>query len=317
MSHKPTNPGFFTRLRRSLNRGDSWLTADVTSLVPRRGRIDDTTLEAFEDELLMADVGVEASAEIVAALARDAHRGRLTTADDIRASLMATVAAQLEPTEAPLKIDATRKPFVILVTGVNGVGKTTTTGKLAARFQREGLNVMLAAADTFRAAAIDQLRAWGERINVPVIAQNTGSDPAAVAFDALEAAAARNCDVLLVDTAGRLHTQDGLMDELKKVHRVLGKLDATAPHEVLLVLDAGTGQNALAQARQFGDAVAVSGLAITKLDGTAKGGVLLAMAKQLAIPIRYIGVGEQAEDLDVFNARDYADAMLTAERLTT
>ncbi|HET7570397.1 MAG TPA: signal recognition particle-docking protein FtsY [Gammaproteobacteria bacterium] len=310
MPDKPRNPGFFKRLRTSLNRGRSWLAFDFARLAPNRGRIEEAVLEELETELLLADVGVDASQEIVETLKQDAKRGKLTDTDNVRVSLVNSLAGILEPVEAPLEIDAAHKPFVILVTGINGTGKTTTTGKLAARFKRDGHKVMLAAADTFRAAAIDQLKAWGERLDVPVIAQTPDSDPAAVAFDALEAARARRCDVLLVDTAGRLHTQSGLMDELKKIRRVLGKADANAPHETLLVLDAGTGQNALAQAEQFHDAVDVSGLVITKLDGTAKGGVLIAIAKRFGIPIRYIGVGESADDLDVFNAHDFATAML-------
>ncbi|HET8551519.1 MAG TPA: signal recognition particle-docking protein FtsY [Gammaproteobacteria bacterium] len=310
MPDKPRNPGFFNRLRTSLNRGRSWLAFDFARLAPNRGRIEEAVLEELETELLLADVGVDASREIVETLKQDAKRGKLTDTDNVRASLVNSLTAMLAPVEAPLEIDRTHKPFVILVTGINGTGKTTTTGKLAARFKRDGHKVMLAAADTFRAAAIDQLKAWGQRLDVPVIAQKPDSDPAAVAFDALEAARARRCDVLLVDTAGRLHTQSGLMDELKKIRRVLGKVDAGAPHETLLVLDAGTGQNALVQAGQFHDAVDVSGLVITKLDGTAKGGVLIAIANRFGIPIRYIGVGESADDLDVFNAHDFASAIL-------
>ncbi|HET6726183.1 MAG TPA: signal recognition particle-docking protein FtsY [Gammaproteobacteria bacterium] len=312
MADKPANPGFFKRLRKSLNRGRSWLSVDFARLAPNRGRIEEAVLEELETELLLADVGVDASHEIIETLKRDAQRGNLKEAENVRASLVESLAGMLAPVEVPLEIDASHQPFVILVTGINGTGKTTTTGKLAARFKRDGHKVMLAAADTFRAAAIEQLKTWGERLDVPVVAQQPDSDPAAVAFDALQAARARQCDVLLVDTAGRLHTQSGLMDELKKIRRVLAKDDSGAPHEVLLVLDAGTGQNALSQAEQFGGAVDVSGLVITKLDGTAKGGVLIAIARRFGIPIRYIGVGESAEDLDVFNAHDFAAAMLTS-----
>ncbi|HET7588022.1 MAG TPA: signal recognition particle-docking protein FtsY [Gammaproteobacteria bacterium] len=315
MADKPANPGFFKRLRKSLNRGRSWLSVDFARLAPNRGRIDDAVLEELETELLLADVGVDACHDIIETLEQDAKRGKLTDTENVRASLAGSLASMLEPVAKPLEIDSQieggHRPFVILVTGINGTGKTTTTGKLAARFKQNGHKVMLAAADTFRAAAIDQLKAWGERLDIPVIAQKPDSDPAAVAFDALEAARARQCDVLLVDTAGRLHTQSGLMDELRKIRRVLGKADATAPHEVLLVLDAGTGQNALSQAEQFQQAVDVTGLVITKLDGTAKGGVVIAIAKRFGIPIRYIGVGEQAEDLDVFDAHDFATAMLS------
>lgn len=314
MTDKPANPGFFKRLRKSLNRGRDWLSFDFARLAPGRGRIDAAVLEELETQLLLADVGVDASGEIVTTLEADARRGRLTDAMNVRASLTDSLAALLQPVEAPLEVDRARQPFVILVTGVNGAGKTTTIGKLAWRYKQQGLKVMAAAADTFRAAAVEQLKAWGERLDVPVIAQKTGADPAAVAFDALEAARARKCDVLLVDTAGRLHTQGGLMDELKKVRRVLAKADPTAPHEVLLVLDAGTGQNALAQAEQFHAAVEVTGLAVTKLDGTAKGGVLIAIARRFGIPIRYVGVGEGPEDLDIFNAHDFAAAMLASDQ---
>jgi fused signal recognition particle receptor len=312
MPDKPSNPGFFKRLRKSLTKGRSWLSVDFARLAPKRGRIEDVVLEELETELLLADVGVDASHDIIETLKRDAKRGKLTDQENVRASLAASLAAALAPVEKPLEIDRAHRPFVIFVAGVNGVGKTTTTGKLAWRFKQNGLKVTLAAADTFRAAAIEQLKEWGQRLDVPVIAQKLNSDPAAVAFDAYEAARARGADVLLVDTAGRLHTQGGLMDELKKIRRVLGKTDPDAPHEVLLVLDAGTGQNALTQAEQFSDAVNVTGLVVTKLDGTAKGGVLLAIARRFGIPIRYIGVGEAAEDLDVFNAGDFAEAMLAA-----
>ncbi|HET7675407.1 MAG TPA: signal recognition particle-docking protein FtsY [Gammaproteobacteria bacterium] len=313
MAEQSANPGFFKRLRQTLNRGTDWLSFDFARLAPNRGRIEEAVLEELETQLLLADVGVDASREIVDTLAADAKRGKLTDANNVRASLVDSLTKLLAPVEAPLEPDPARAPFVILVAGINGTGKTTTVGKLAWRFKNQGLRVMTAAADTFRAAAIDQLVAWGERADVPVIAQKPGADPAAVAFDALTAAKARSIDVLLIDTAGRLHTQAGLMDELKKIHRVIGKADASAPHEVLLVLDAGTGQNALAQAAQFNDAVNVTGLAITKLDGTAKGGVLLAIAKRFGIPIRYVGVGERAQDLDVFNARDFATAMLAID----
>lgn len=313
MAEQSANPGFFKRLRQTLNRGTDWLSFDFARLAPNRGRIEEAVLEELETQLLLADVGVDASREIVDTLAADAKRGKLTDINNVRASLVDSLTKLLAPVEAPLEPDPARAPFVILVAGINGTGKTTTVGKLAWRFKNQGLRVMTAAADTFRAAAIDQLVAWGERADVPVIAQKPGADPAAVAFDALTAAKARSIDVLLIDTAGRLHTQAGLMDELKKIHRVIGKADASAPHEVLLVLDAGTGQNALAQAAQFNDAVNVTGLAITKLDGTAKGGVLLAIAKRFGIPIRYVGVGERAQDLDVFNARDFATAMLAID----
>ncbi len=250
---------------------------------------------------------------IIKNLTQKVARKQLTDADALYKSLQAELAAMLKPVEQPLKIEAKNKPFVILVVGVNGAGKTTTIGKLAKKLQLEGKKVMLAAGDTFRAAAVEQLQVWGERNNIPVIAQHTGADSASVIFDAVQAAKARGIDVLIADTAGRLHTKDNLMEELKKVRRVIGKLDEDAPHEVLLVLDAGTGQNAISQTKQFNQTVALTGLALTKLDGTAKGGVIFALAKQFNIPIRFIGVGEGIDDLRDFESEPFVQALF-AER---
>ncbi len=305
-------PGFFKRLRARLNRGDSWLTRDIRDLVPG-GTVDEDLFEELETRLLLSDVGVEATEEIMQQLRKELRRTQMADADAVVAALSQGMMEILAPCEAPLEIPPDKKPFVILMVGVNGAGKTTTIGKLARRFRDQGLTVMLSAGDTFRAAAVEQLQAWGERNGVPVIAQQAGADPAAVSFDALQSARARGVDVLIADTAGRLHSQAGLMAELEKVIRVMKKVDPDAPHEVMLVLDAGTGQNAIAQARQFRDAAGVTGLAVTKLDGTAKGGILLAIARDQKLPIRFIGVGEKAEDLGVFSARDFVAALLEPE----
>jgi fused signal recognition particle receptor len=309
-AQKENQPGFITRLRARLNRGDSWLTYDLANLVPG-GKIDETVLEELETRLLTADVGVETTESVLAGLRAKVKRKELDDLDALLGALRASLLGILEPVEAPLVIDAAMRPYVILVVGVNGAGKTTTIGKLARRFKAEGRKVMLAAGDTFRAAAVEQLEVWGERNGVPVVAQSTGADPAAVVYDALESARARGSDVLIADTAGRLHTQSNLMDELRKIRRVLGRLDAGAPHEVLLVLDASQGQNVLQQAKLFHEALGVTGLVLTKLDGTAKGGVVLAVASRLRIPIRYIGVGESAEDFAPFSADEFVTALLT------
>lgn len=314
MADDAPKTGFVARLRAKLNQGDSFLTRDVRELIPTGRPLDDEVLDELETRLLLADCGVDATRKIINALRQRARKERIEDADAALGVLSAILADLLRPVSQPLVIDASMQPFVILVVGVNGSGKTTTIGKLAARFRADGNSVMLAAGDTFRAAAIEQLVAWGERNQVPVIAQTHGADPAAVAFDALEAARARHVDVLIVDTAGRLHTKHNLMEELKKVNRVLGKAGTGAPHEVLLVLDGTGGQNALAQAQQFDSAVPVTGIALTKLDGSAKGGVLFALAEQTGVPIRYIGVGEQAEDLGVFDADDYVAALLETPR---
>ncbi|MEL7537962.1 MAG: signal recognition particle-docking protein FtsY [Pseudomonadota bacterium] len=312
MNDTTRKPGFFSRLRARLNKGDSWLTYDLANLVPG-GKIDEDVLDELETRLVMADVGIETTEAILERLRKRLARNELKDTAALLLGLEETLTDILAPVEKPLTIDTAAEPFVILMVGVNGAGKTTTLGKLAQRFQTDGHEVMLAAGDTFRAAAIEQLQVWGERNRVPVIAQQTGSDPAAVLFDAHAAAKARGVDVLLADTAGRLHSQEGLMAELEKVQRVLKRADAAAPHEVMLVLDAGLGQNALAQAREFHKALGVTGLAVTKLDGTAKGGVIFAIAAELGIPIRFIGVGEKLEDLAPFNASEFVRALLKGD----
>ena len=304
--------GFFKRLRAKLNQGPAWLTTDIAELLPGR-KIDAEILDDLETRLIMADVGVEASARILEDLRRRVARKELNDVDALLQALQEAMSKILEPVEQALVIDPGLKPFVILVVGINGAGKTTTIGKLAHRLLAEGKSVMLAAGDTFRAAAREQLEVWAERNNVPIVAQQSGAEPAAVIFDALNAARARNIDVLIADTAGRLHTQTHLMDELKKVKRVLARLDPKAPHEVLLVLDGTIGQNAVAQAEEFNKGLGVTGLVITKLDGTAKGGVVLAIAQRLKIPIRFIGVGEQSDDFGVFNASEFVSALLKSE----
>ncbi len=272
-------------------------------------------MEDLETQLLMADVGIEATTEIIDRLTERVSRKELKDSEALYRALQEELAIMLEPVSHPLVLPPKGEgPFVILVVGVNGVGKTTTIGKLTQRFQREGRSVMLAAGDTFRAAAVEQLKVWGERNKVPVIAQHTGADSASVVYDAVAAAKARGVDVLIADTAGRLHNKAHLMEELKKVHRVMGKLDASAPHEVMLVLDAGTGQNALSQASTFHEAVPITGVTLTKLDGTAKGGIIFALAKQMGIPIRFIGVGESLDDLRPFVAGEFVDALFDRER---
>jgi fused signal recognition particle receptor len=315
MTNEADNPGvrgFFKRLRAKLNQGPAWLTTDITELLPGR-KIDAEILDELETRLITADVGVEASSRILEELRRRVARKELNDVDALLKALQEAMSQILAPVQQALTIDAKCKPFVILVVGINGAGKTTTIGKLSHRLLAEGKSVMLAAGDTFRAAAREQLEVWGERNGVPVIAQQAGSEPAAVIFDAVTAARARNIDVLIADTAGRLHTQTHLMDELKKVKRVLARLDPAAPHEVLLVLDGTIGQNAVAQAEEFNKGLGVTGLVITKLDGTAKGGVVLAIAQRLKIPIRFIGVGEQSEDFGIFNASEFVSALLKSE----
>ena len=308
-----TKVGFFSRLKQGLSKTSASIGEGMASLFLGKKAIDDDLLDEIETRLLTADVGVEATSVIIKNLTQKVARKQLTDADALYQSLQDELAAMLKPVEQPLKIEAKNKPFVILVVGVNGAGKTTTIGKLAKKLQLEGKKVMLAAGDTFRAAAVEQLQVWGERNHIPVIAQHTGADSASVIFDAVQAAKARGIDVLIADTAGRLHTKDNLMEELKKVRRVIGKLDEDAPHEVLLVLDAGTGQNAISQAKQFNQTVALTGLALTKLDGTAKGGVIFALAKQFNIPIRFIGVGEGIDDLRTFESEPFVQALF-AER---
>ena len=304
-----SKPGFIKRLRARINRGDSWLTYDLANLAPG-GKIDDDVLEELETRLVMADVGVQATEEIIGGLQKRLARRELKDVAALTAGLRQTMLEILSPVEEPLQIRTDARPFVILMVGVNGAGKTTTIGKLARRFQNDGLSVMLAAGDTFRAAAVEQLQVWGERNGVPVIAQQTGADPAAVVFDACEAARSRGIDVLLADTAGRLQSQQGLMDELSKVKRVIARQHAGAPHEIMLVLDAGMGQNALSQAEKFNEALGLTGITVTKLDGSAKGGILLAIASRLCIPVRYIGIGESVDDMQPFVAAEYVDALL-------
>ena len=301
-------PGFFARLRRGLGRTGDNLVAGLGNLFLGRKEIDAELLEELESRLLLADVGVDATVHIIEQLTQRVSRKELTEPAALREALREELQGILSPCERPLEVSGAT-PFVMLMVGVNGVGKTTTIGKLARRFQGEGRSVMLAAGDTFRAAAVEQLQVWGERHDVPVIAQHTGADSASVLYDALDAARARGVDVLIADTAGRLHNKDHLMEELRKVVRVLRKLDPAAPHEVMLVLDAGTGQNALAQADHFTEAVGVTGITLTKLDGTAKGGIIFAIARKLGLPIRFIGVGETAEDLRPFVAGEFIDAL--------
>jgi len=302
--------GFIKRLRARLNRGDSWLTYDLAKLAPG-GDIDEAVLDELEALLVMADVGVDTTERIIAGLQKSLMRKELKDIEALQIGLRRALLEILQPVEVPLSVDKTDGPFVILMVGVNGAGKTTTIGKLARRFQDSGLSVMLAAGDTFRAAAVEQLQVWGERNDVPVIAQQSGADPAAVIFDAMDAAKARGIDVLLADTAGRLQSQTGLMDELAKVRRVMARRDETAPHEVMLVLDASQGQNALVQAEKFNEALGLTGITVTKLDGTAKGGILLAIADRLKVPVRFIGIGESAEDMQPFSAEEFVGALLS------
>ena len=303
---------FFDRLRNGLGRTSDNLVEGMGNLFLGRKEIDLELLEELELQLLQADVGVEATVAIIDHLTQRVSRRELTSPEGLRNALKAELLALLEPCEQALQVKGPG-PMVILMVGVNGVGKTTTIGKMAKRFQSQGLSVMLAAGDTFRAAAVEQLQVWGERNDVPVVAQHTGADSASVIFDALQAAQARSVDVLIADTAGRLHNKDHLMEELKKVVRVMAKLDPTAPHETMLVLDAGTGQNALAQASSFQEIVGVTGLSITKLDGTARGGVIFAIARKLGLPIRFVGVGEGVDDLRPFQAGEFIDALFARE----
>jgi fused signal recognition particle receptor len=302
--------GFVKRLRARLNRGNSWLTCDLARLAPGAG-IDEDVLDDLEAELVVADVGLDTAERIMSDLQQSLARKELGDIEALRNGLRRSLINILTPVTEPLEIPAQSSPYVILVVGVNGAGKTTTIGKLASRLQVEGHRVMLAAGDTYRAAAIEQLQAWGESNNVTVIAQQSGADPAAVIFDAYEAARSRKIDVLLADTAGRLQSQAGLMDELAKMKRVLSRHDEGAPQEIMLVLDASQGQNALVQAEKFHAALGVTGITVTKLDGSAKGGILLAIADKLGIPVRFIGIGEQATDMQPFDAVEYVDALLS------
>ncbi|WP_379944810.1 signal recognition particle-docking protein FtsY [Marinobacter sp. LM1] len=304
-----TRVSVFERIKQGLGKTRASLTGGLADLFSVGKKIDEDLLEEIETTLLMADVGVTATSEIIDALTEKLERNQLKDGEALRKALRDELHGLLKDVTRPLEIDAGKQPYVILMVGVNGVGKTTTIGKLTKKFQSEGKSVMLAAGDTFRAAAVEQLQVWGERNNVPVVAQHTGADSASVIFDAIQSAQSRGVDVVIADTAGRLQNKDNLMNELSKVVRVMKKLDESAPHEVMLVLDAGTGQNALSQAQVFQQAVGVSGITLTKLDGTAKGGIVFAIARQLQLPIRYIGVGEQAEDLRSFDAETFVDAL--------
>jgi len=308
-----TKPGLFARLKSGLSRTRGGLTSGLSGLVLGKKAIDDDVLDEIETLLLTSDVGVEATQEIVSDLTKRIKRNQLADADALFAALREDMTNILAPASAPLEIDTNARPYVILMVGINGAGKTTTIGKLAKKFQSEGKSVMLAAGDTFRAAAVEQLQEWGKRNDVTVVAQHAGADTASVIFDAVQSAKSKGVDILIADTAGRLHTQSNLMEELKKVRRVITKLDETAPHEVMLVLDAGIGQNAVVQAEQFRDAVGVSGITLTKLDGTAKGGVIFAVAKRLGLPIRFIGVGEGIDDLRPFEPNEFVDALLARD----
>ena len=301
--------GFIKRLRARINKGDNWLTYDLANLVPG-GEIDEDVLEELESLLVMADVGVDTTELIIADLQLSLARYELKDLDALRAQLERSLLKILEPADKPLVIEKPDGPFVILMVGVNGAGKTTTIGKLARRLKDDGYAVMLAAGDTFRAAAVEQLQAWGERNDVPVIAQQSGADPAAVIFDAWQAAKARNIDVLLADTAGRLQNQVGLMDELQKMKRVVARHDESAPHEIMLVLDSSQGQNALVQAEKFHEALGLTGITVTKLDGSAKGGILFAIANRLQVPVRFIGIGEAVDDMQPFQADEFVGALL-------
>ncbi|MBF0264926.1 MAG: signal recognition particle-docking protein FtsY [Gammaproteobacteria bacterium] len=300
-------------LKEGLDKTREILNTDVTDLIKLKKEIDEEILEEIETHLLMADVGFESTQQIIDDLTQRMKRKELSDSDALFAALEVNMLDILSGIEQPLVIDKSKKPYVILMTGINGAGKTTTIGKLAKQYQNQGLSVMLAAGDTFRAAAVEQLQIWGDRNNIPVIAQHTGADSASVIYDAIEAGKARNIDVILADTAGRLHTQSNLMDELKKIKRVAAKVDETAPHEIMLVLDAGTGQNALSQAQHFAEAVDVSGITLTKLDGTAKGGIIFALAKKYNLPIRFIGIGEGIDDLRPFHAQNFVKALLARD----
>ncbi|WP_312981995.1 signal recognition particle-docking protein FtsY [Atlantibacter sp.] len=311
VQEKPTKEGFFARLKRSLIKTKENLGSGFISLF-RGKKIDDDLFEELEEQLLIADVGVETTRKIITHLTEGASRKQLRDAEALYGLLKEEMGEILAKVDEPLNVEG-KTPFVILMVGVNGVGKTTTIGKLARQFEQQGKSVMLAAGDTFRAAAVEQLQVWGQRNNIPVVAQHTGADSASVIFDAIQAAKARHVDVLIADTAGRLQNKSHLMEELKKIVRVMKKLDEDAPHEIMLTIDASTGQNAISQAKLFHEAVGLTGITLTKLDGTAKGGVIFSVADQFSIPIRYIGVGEQISDLRPFNAGDFIEALFARE----
>ncbi len=313
---KAESKGFFSRIKTGLSRTRSSLAGGLGTLLLGKKEIDDDLLEEIETQLLISDVGVAATQEIINDLTDRSSRKELKDSDALYEALKLSLSDMLKPCHAPLVIDTSKKPYVILMVGVNGVGKTTTIGKMAKRFQGEGHSVMLAAGDTFRAAAVEQLQAWGERNDVPVVAQHTGADSASVIFDAVQSAQAKGIDIVIADTAGRLQNKAHLMQELEKVVRVMKKLDDTAPHEVMMVLDAGTGQNGLNQAKTFQQAVGVTSLSVSKLDGTAKGGVLFAIAKELAMPVRFIGVGEQIDDLRPFDREQFIKALFSDNEST-
>ncbi|MFZ7147165.1 signal recognition particle-docking protein FtsY [Avibacterium avium] len=309
---KPSEGGFFSRLVKGLIRTKQNIGSGFFGLFSGK-KIDDDLFEELEEQLLIADISMPTTTKIINNLTQHASRKQLKDADLLYQQLKLELAEIIKPVAQPLEIDTSKKPYVILMVGVNGVGKTTTIGKLARQFQMQGKSVMLAAGDTFRAAAVEQLQVWGERNNIPVVAQSTGADSASVIYDAMQSAAARNIDILIADTAGRLQNKNNLMDELKKIVRVMKKYDETAPHEIMLTLDAGTGQNAISQAKLFNEAVGLTGISLTKLDGTAKGGVIFAIADQFKLPIRYIGVGEKIEDLRPFQADEFIEALFSHE----
>ena len=301
----------FSRLKAGLRKTQSSIFVGLGDLLPGNKKLDSTFLEDLEERLLVADLGIHATAKIIDALQASIKRKETSNHEQLRQTLGTVMTEILDPVQQPLAVPTDKPgPFVVLLTGVNGVGKTTTTGKLASHFINQGFSVMLAAGDTFRAAAIEQLQTWGERNNVPVVAQHMGADSAAVIFDALHSAKANNIDILIADTAGRLHTQDNLMDELKKIYRAIGKFDDALVIENILVLDATTGQNALSQTKQFNDAIGIDGIVLTKLDGTAKGGIIFALALETGIPVRFIGVGEQLDDLHIFDSSAFVNALL-------
>ncbi|MFT6371472.1 MAG: fused signal recognition particle receptor [Gammaproteobacteria bacterium] len=302
--------GMFSSLRERLAKTRSNLSSGLANILLGKKRIDNDLLEQLEDQLLLADIGLPTTQKITSTLTASLNRKQLNNGETVLSVLKQVMSDVLQPSAIPLNIDTQHKPYVILMVGINGAGKTTTVGKLAQKLKSEGHRVMLSAGDTFRAAAVEQLQTWGDRLDIPVIQQGQGADSASVIFDALQSAQARNIDVLIADTAGRLHTQSNLMEELKKIKRVLSKLDPTAPHETMLVLDAGTGQNAIVQAAQFKESVGVTGITLTKLDGTAKGGMIFSVAEQLKLPIRFIGVGEAVEDLRIFDSDEFVDALL-------
>jgi len=301
--------GFLTKLRAGLNKGDSFLTRDLGTLFSG-DKLRDDAIEELESRLLMADAGIEATTWLIERLQSEVNAGRVKNEKQLRAVLKKFLVELLAPVSKPLVIPPFIKPYILFVAGVNGVGKTTTIGKLASRLKKEGKTVLLAAGDTFRAAAVQQLTTWAERADVPILSQGEGADSASVIFDAVQSAKSRGIDVVIADTAGRLHTQAHLMEELRKIKRVVQKHDPYAPHEVLMVVDATTGGNALTQALQFHEAIGLTGIAITKLDGTAKGGILLAIARRMALPVRFVGLGEGVEDLEPFDAEAYAEALI-------